>query len=365
MRAAITRFPKGTSPGASQLRAQHLYDAICGTTTPASHDCLTALTKWINLLLSGRLNSLISPWMCGAPLTALIKQGGKGVRPIAVGEMISRLLSNLCCSSVHALLSDIFIPEGQLGVGVRGGLEAAIHACRYTISQLRHKEDLCMLKVDFKNAFNECDRDTFLSRLKLELPELFSWVQWCYCNPAQLRFGQHALHSTSGVQQGDLLGPLLFALTLSELLKIIYIPEDIPMNIWYLDDGTLIGPRVVLADILARIQSQGAQFGLLLNKNKCEVYWPSGSPEFIEFPTEVTRLREGVMLLGSPVYGTPQYMSSCVAQLVNKTEALQEKIYDLEDPQVELHLLRSCAGICKINHILRTVPQHVMDEPLG
>ena len=365
VRAAITRFPKGTSPGASQLRAQHLYDAICGTTTPASHDCLTALTKWINLLLLGRLNSLISPWMCGAPLTALIKQGGKGVRPIAVGEMISRLVSNLCCSSVHALLPDIFIPEGQLGVGVRGGLEAAIHACRYTISQLCHKEDLCMLKVDFKNAFNECDRDTFLSHLKLELPELFSWVQWCYSNPPQLRFGQHALHSTSGVQQGDPLGPLLFALTLSELLKIIYIPEDIPMNIWYLDDGTLIGPRVVLADILARIQSQGAQFGLLLNKNKCEVYWPSGSPEFIEFPTEVTRLREGVTLLGSPVYGTPQYMSSCVAQLVNKTEALQEKICDLEDPQVELHLLRSCAGIFKINHILRTVPQHVMDEPLG
>ena len=226
-------------------------------------------------------------------------------------------------------------------MGVRGGLEAAIHACRRTISQLRHNEGLCMLKVDFKNAFNECDRDTFLSRLRLELPELFSWVQWCYCHPAQLRFGQHAIHSTSGVQQGDPLGPLLFALTLSELLKTFNIPEEVFMNIWYLDDGTLIGPRSVLADILAQIQNRGAQFGLLLNKNKCEVYWPSGSPDFIEFPSEVTRLREGVTLLGSPVCGTPQFMSSCVIQLVSKTEAIQEKICELDDPQVGLHLLRS------------------------
>lgn len=198
----------------------------------------------------------------------------------------------------------------------------------------------------------------------MELPELFSWVQWCYYHPAQLHFCRHALLSTSGVQQGDPLGPLLFSFTLSELLKTINTPEEVALNIWYLDDGTLIGPRSVLADILAQIQRRGSQFGLLLNQKKCEVYWPSGDPDFPEFPPEVTRLKEGVSLLGSPVCGTPQYMSSYVAKLVNRTETIQEKITSLDDPQVELHLLRSCAGVCKINHILRTVPQRAMETSL-
>ena len=39
-------------------------------------------------------------------------------------------------------------------------------------------------------------------------------------------------------------------------------------------------------------------------------------------------------------------------------------ILDLEDAQVKLHLLRSCHGVCKINHLLRTVPPHLVEEEL-
>ena len=31
-------------------------------------------------------------------------------------------------------------------------------------------------------------------------------------------------------------------------------------------------------------------------------------------------------------------------------------IYIYENPQVELHFLRSCLSLCKINHLLRNVP---------
>ena len=30
-----------------------------------------------------------------------------------------------------------------------------------------------------KNAFNECDRETFCRHLHQDFPELFSWVGWC------------------------------------------------------------------------------------------------------------------------------------------------------------------------------------------
>ena len=47
-------FPKGTSPRGSKLRVQHLLDAVSGSTTPAAKECLSSLTCFMNLLLSGK-----------------------------------------------------------------------------------------------------------------------------------------------------------------------------------------------------------------------------------------------------------------------------------------------------------------------
>ena len=320
VKAVILRFPKGSG---SQLRAQHLFDAICGTTTPAANDCLLELTKWINALLSGSANPAIAPWLCGAraPITALNKKGG-GVRPIAVGETIWRLVCQLSCSFVHPSLPDVFLPEGQVGVGITGGAEAAIHATRQFIRHHSHLEDLCLLKVGFQNAFNECSWDTFLNRLEKEFPELFSWAHWCYSIPARLHFGADTILSTSGVQQGNPLGPLL--------------------------------PRSLVAQILEHIETNGHQFGLFLNKRKCEIYWPSGNQDFPQFPDELIRLKEGVSLLGSPIWGTTEYMKASITSLIDKAIVAQSNILELDNPQLELHLLRSCMGICKINHLLQT-----------
>ena len=115
---------------------------------------------------------------------------------------------------------------------------------------------------------------------------------------------------------------------------------------------------------MSQISTQSCHYGLLLNQSKCEVYWPTGDQEFPEFPPKVTRLTEGVSLLGSPIWGSTEYMSACVTKLVCKVEAVQDKIADLDDPQIELHLLCSCAGICKINHVLHTVPFETMQAPL-
>ena len=86
-------------------------------------------------------------------MTALCKKD-TGVHPIAVGEVYRRLASCLCCAAVKCELPDLFLPYGQVGVGVKGGLEAAIHALRFYIDEHCHEEDVCLLKIDMKNAFN-------------------------------------------------------------------------------------------------------------------------------------------------------------------------------------------------------------------
>ena len=49
---ALKAFPKGSSPGSFQLRAQHLLDVVFGFTAPLAQDCLHQLTCLINFLLS-------------------------------------------------------------------------------------------------------------------------------------------------------------------------------------------------------------------------------------------------------------------------------------------------------------------------
>ena len=45
-----------------------------------------------------------------------------------------------------------------------------------------------------------------------------------------------------------------------------------------------------------------------------------------------------------------------MGSVVDRVSVLQARLRDLEDPLVELLLLRSCLGVCKLNHLLRTIP---------
>ena len=99
------------SPGGSSLQAKHLLDTICGHSAPAAQDCLHASIVLISLLLSGKAHSWLSPWLVGAPLTALRKKDF-GLRSIAVGEVLRHLTSRICCSPVRPRLVDILIPYG-------------------------------------------------------------------------------------------------------------------------------------------------------------------------------------------------------------------------------------------------------------
>ena len=72
--------------------------------------------------------------------------------------------------------------------------------------------------------------------------------------------------SATGVQQGDPLGPLLFALVLHPLIHQISDSCKLLLHAWYLDDGTLVGDSEKVAKALDIIQvfrpELGFEFGL-------------------------------------------------------------------------------------------------------
>ena len=103
-----------------------------------------------------------------------------GVRPIVVCKTIRCLVSHVCCLSVHNDLPDLFLPYGQVGVGFKGGLEAAIYFLRYYLHSHKGDPDLCAVKVDMYNAYNEIQCASFLHQLERHLPGIYPWVRWCY-----------------------------------------------------------------------------------------------------------------------------------------------------------------------------------------
>ena len=134
----------------------------------------------------------------------------------------------------------------QFGVGVSGGGEAILHTVNRLIEDRGGDVGLSMLLVDFKNAFNMVYRAVMLREVRLRVPAISRWVEFCYSNPARLYYGEHTLWSHQGVQQGDPLGPLLFALVLHPLACKIRDSFTLSLQAWYLDDGTIIGDTLVV-----------------------------------------------------------------------------------------------------------------------
>lgn len=159
-----------------------------------------------------------------------------------------------------------------------------------------------------------------LQEISSHFPELFGWSQWSYCYEGELRFGHHRILSTTGVQQGDPLGPLLFSLVLSKLLEDL---NSDTFQLWYLDDGTLIGTRSEVARIYNYLAATGPKFGLHLNPRKSQLFWPTGDQSFPLFHQDISRLTEGVMLLGTPLWGSNQFIASSIAgKVIQDVEGL-------------------------------------------
>ena len=147
-----------------------------------------------------------------------------------------------------------------------------------------------LLLLDVKNALNSLSRDQLLKHVSLRAPALMQWVLSCYGQPSFLFFGSHCQQSSTGVQQGDPLGPLLFCLTIHSILE--RMPDALPFNSWYLDDGTVCvpGPEY-LEPLLSFLHQEFNAVGGSLNFRKCIAWGPCLTPDSSETPSLPISLR--------------------------------------------------------------------------
>ena len=94
-----------------------------------------------------------------------------GIRPIAVGFTL-RCLASKCASTCGASRLSSCLSPRQLGVGVPGRCEAAIHSARRYLETL--PSDHVSVKLDFSNAFNSLHRSDMLRSVADRIPDLYA-----------------------------------------------------------------------------------------------------------------------------------------------------------------------------------------------
>jgi hypothetical protein len=170
-----------------------------------------------------------------------------------------------------------FLSPYQLGFGVPGGADAAVHASLIFLNSL--PSDKALLKVDFSNAFNTIRRDKILEATKAHIPVLLPFAHSVYSSPSTFLWEGELLLSSEGIQQGDPLDPMLFCIAIHSLVSNL----ESEFKIFFLDDGTLGGTFDSLFADLKRIE----EIGQSLNMSKSELICHNRSAAdamFSDFP---------------------------------------------------------------------------------
>ncbi|KAJ9441283.1 hypothetical protein DIPPA_35774 [Diplonema papillatum] len=223
IRRVLKKMPKGTAAGPSGLSAQHLLDLwdVSGSFKEAVADAVWALS-------SGRVAAAARPYLFGARLVPLVKKSG-GIRPIACGEILRRVAGKVLASdrAIKDLGANVLLRSGQVGVSVKAGADAGVHAIRRVAALYRDRDvtDRGILQIDFANAFNMLRREAIIRSVNRHAPQLLGYALAAYEKHSALVVGDRRISSECGVQQGDPLGPLLFSLALHDVV-VPPSPED-------------------------------------------------------------------------------------------------------------------------------------------
>lgn len=348
---ALRSFPAGSSGGPDGLTPQHILDLLIGAT---DHSFESVLVDWVNLMLAGSFGEEVNAIIFGGRLIALAKKDG-GIRPITVGYTLRRLAAKCANNHVIGSRSQELQPQ-QLGAGVSGGAEAAVHATRRLVQNL--PPDHVIVKLDFSNAFNCLRRDAILDAVAAKMPEIYRLVHAAYsCEPI-LVYGEHELTSREGAQQGDPLGSLEFCEAIHPLLTDL----QSAVKIGFMDDITLAGDvQTVEADVNT-ISNHSVDTGLKLNISKCEII--AGNSVAIHDSSILSKFvkvtKDEMTLLGAPVVKGPAQD----AALTHKIDQLKKALERLSmiHSHDALVLLKNSLSIPKLLYLLRTAD--CSDNPL-
>ena len=348
------------------------------------------------MLILGEAPAAAYALVSRATLLPIGKDNG-GVRPIAMTESFSKLADNVCQAALADQIAAFFRPL-QLGVRVRGGVDATVHA--HNILLHLHPTHITVL-LDLINAFNSVSRAAILRGVWRHFPDLAPYVARTLGSAKALHVSRHCkdpdvvpgsvddyvIHSASGVRQGGSLSPFLFALAIHEGIRTLRAPLS-PESFLalYLDDMLVRLPYAEAVALIAKADAALRAVGLFLNPPKTQILETpearaaidaairhgavahlaaAGQPLYnaacpsqpLRYPFGIVPVSDGLRILGSPSGSAVfilRFLSRAVASLEPLSQAIQT-LGSFGESRAAITMTRWVLSN-KLRHLLRTVP---------
>eukprot|EP00759_Apiculatamorpha_spiralis_P009013 PhF_6_TR15908/c2_g1_i4/m.24560 len=349
----IRRLPKSAAPGPSGWTRELLIPLL---DVP---EVLPLLKGLVLGILNGTHSGDLRRFLIASRIIVLTKDGSTLLdpsgRPISMGETFCKVAAyyalDRAASSLHRTFGDL-----QFGAARSLGVETVVLRSR---ASFRSHKDWVMLAIDMKNAFNTVARAVLLKALTDQgFRSLYNLVWFLYASPSDLLSGVFdALRSEEGVRQGDVLGPILFALAIHPTLQALRANyPDLEVRA-YLDDVTVLGPPTRVAAFFRDFCASMSSAGLVVNRKKCVVSAHSDDALEAFVGLDVKLQREGQKILGAFVAADDDTESRWIMSQRPRIENFLERALEVE-PQCAMPLIRSC-GLPRWNHFLRCHPPEV------
>ena len=147
-------------------------------------------------------------------------------------------------------------------------VEVTDHAIsKLTSNKIESHDREVMVKLCIKNAFDSDRRDIVLDACLDRTLEIDKLAFIAYSKSSSVIASGYSIASSSGVQQGDPIGPHLFTLAVDQIASGVQSGK----NVWYLDDSTIGGSTESdLSDVM-RCITELKRIGLEVNTKKAEI----------------------------------------------------------------------------------------------
>ena len=390
--------PHGITPGMDKFRFE-FGPQLCGADKhyqDHSEEKFTdRLAKILTFIQNGKLPHNV--------LTALRDNEIKGIppkyRPIGLNSVFRKCVTSL---TIRPYFADARSTFHNIQYGLeKNGTDKIIHTIRIL---KEHDPTLDIFAMDGINAFNSISRLTFLDQLKNwvgqnKLSNLFPFVKQFYGQNSNLwhlykndRIDN--IQSQEGLQQGDTAGTLLFCCSLhrfSQDLKNILSDHNIDKKslvLFFIDDGTLIGPHEKILEAIKFIKENGPSIGYNMSLTKGKYLLGQCSdletatlhklqltdlglnesiikihPGNINGEIEKQKANEeyGFDLLGSYIGSNDYIILSLQRKLSELNQLAKNLITNSLSFQERYILLRKCFSL-KVNHLFRTIPPNLTED---
>jgi hypothetical protein len=151
--------------------------------------------KFLNAGITGKFPKSLTYLLTSGNGTALFKdEEHQQIRPLTVGIVTSRLIGKFLMSKAREDMKSYFEPT-QLGVGTRNGAEAIVHAANFLLESQYLNEEIALLAIDFKNAFNNINRQIMLDECLIHFPKLYNWMAYCYENDSEIYYRDNVFYA--------------------------------------------------------------------------------------------------------------------------------------------------------------------------